>query len=166
MKGSRFLVWLAVVLILIGFTLTARAEPVSDAQMKEACQYAADHLVKSRAVIPLPNKVQEEGNERFYRDLAIFRPAADPQRVVVFYMPGRMYILQSFNPSQMQYLVHECVHHVQMVMGYKYPCWDAREREAYQIQNQYANDNNQRIFMSEERIEQLSACKGVPNFAQ
>ncbi|MEJ0062049.1 MAG: DUF6647 family protein [Alphaproteobacteria bacterium] len=80
------------------------------------------------------------------------------------YIPG-MVILdnetwEQDDPIQVSLLVHELVHHAQLFSKRKYPCDDAREYEAYTIQNKWLEEKGEHPFASQAWIDRMSRCEG------
>ncbi len=78
------------------------------------------------------------------------------------YIPG-MVILDNYSwdeedPIQISLLVHELVHHAQLFSKRKYACADAKEYEAYTIQNKWLEKHGHRPFASQHWIDRMSRC--------
>ena len=56
------------------------------------------------------------------------------------------------------YLVHELVHHAQLLSRKKYECDAAKEREAYTLQNKWLLEHGERPLVSNQWIEKISSC--------
>lgn len=87
------------------------------------------------------------------------------------YIPGTVYMNNLWwdaeDPVQLSLLVHELVHHAQLFMTEtKWPCPDAREVMAYQLQNQWLEENGHSPFVRAAWIERVSACPGESNSLQ
>jgi hypothetical protein len=81
------------------------------------------------------------------------------------YIPG-MVILdneawEADDPVQLSLLVHELVHHAQLFSKRKYACSDAKEYEAYIIQNQWLAAHGEKPFASQAWINEMSTCRGT-----
>jgi hypothetical protein len=79
------------------------------------------------------------------------------------YIPG-MVILdnnswEESDPVQISLLVHELVHHAQLFSKRKYACADAKEYEAYSIQNKWLEQHGQAPFASQAWIDRMSRCE-------
>ncbi|NBX74834.1 MAG: hypothetical protein EBZ69_05760 [Alphaproteobacteria bacterium] len=78
------------------------------------------------------------------------------------YIPGSVILgdddWSHTDPTKLSLLVHELVHHVQMFNKRKYACNDAKEYEAYIIQNEWLKANGQRPFASQHWIDRMSSC--------
>ena len=86
-------------------------------------------------------------------------------RPQALYVPGTIYIDHlRWDPDdhvQLSLVVHELVHHAQLFMvGKQWPCADAREAQAYNLQNQWLSENNHYPFVQAAWIERISACPG------
>ena len=83
-------------------------------------------------------------------------------RAAAAYLPGRIYISNMiWDPESIRsqsYIVHELVHHAQLVSRREYPCHAAKEREAYMLQNQWLAEHNQPPIVSQEWIDNISSC--------
>lgn len=83
-------------------------------------------------------------------------------RSVAAYLPGHIIINNIMwdpeSPSAKSYLVHEMVHHAQTLAGKKYPCHDAKEREAYVLQNKWLVEQGEDPIYEQEWINEVSAC--------
>lgn len=81
---------------------------------------------------------------------------------IAAYLPGRLIISNSFwQPTSLRaqsFIVHELVHHAQLVSGRAYPCHAAKEREAYRYQNQWLMEHGEKPAVNQEWIEKLSVC--------
>lgn len=62
------------------------------------------------------------------------------------------------DPAQVGLLLHELVHHAQLFSKRKYPCPDAREYEAYSLQNKWLTSQGYPPFASQAWIQQMSQC--------
>jgi hypothetical protein len=84
-------------------------------------------------------------------------------RAVAAYIPGQIIINNIiWDPNSLvsqSYLVHELVHHAQLFSGKQYPCPEAKEREAYTLQNKWLVEHGQDPIVSEGWIADISACK-------
>lgn len=79
------------------------------------------------------------------------------------YIPG-MVILNNYtwdeqDPVQISLLVHELVHHAQLFSKRKYACAEAKEYEAYTIQNKWLEAHGHRPFASQGWIDRMSDCE-------
>lgn len=92
-------------------------------------------------------------------------------RPQALYVPGTIFVdhLQ-WDPAdyvQLSLVVHELVHHAQLFMVAKqWPCADAREAQAYQIQNQWLDENKHSPFVQANWIERVSACPNQQQLPQ
>lgn len=62
------------------------------------------------------------------------------------------------DPRQVSLLVHEMVHYAQSFMHKNWACNDAKEQQAYRLQNKWLAQNGQPAFASASWIERLSSC--------
>ncbi len=79
------------------------------------------------------------------------------------YIPG-MVILDNNtwdeeSHHQLSLLVHELVHHAQLFSKRKYACAEAKEYEAYLIQNKWLEQRGERPFASQAWIDRMSRCE-------
>lgn len=83
-------------------------------------------------------------------------------RSVAAYIPGQIIINNiMWDPESLRaqsYLVHEMVHHAQTLAGRKYPCNDAKEREAYMLQNKWLVEHGEDPIYSQEWINEMAVC--------
>jgi len=84
-------------------------------------------------------------------------------RAVAAYIPGQIIINNIiWDPQSLvsqSYLVHELVHHAQLFSGKTYPCPEAKEREAYTLQNKWLVEHGESPMVSEGWIDNISECK-------
>jgi hypothetical protein len=84
-------------------------------------------------------------------------------RAVAAYLPGQIFINNViWDPSSLvsqSYLVHELVHHAQLFSGVTYPCPEAKEREAYTLQNKWLVEHGESPIVSDGWIENMSQCR-------
>lgn len=85
-------------------------------------------------------------------------------RSVAAYLPGRI-IVNSSNYDEesivsKSYLVHEMVHHAQLLNRKKYPCHEAKEKEAYILQNRYLEEHGEDPIYSQRWIDEIARCRG------
>lgn len=87
---------------------------------------------------------------------------ASRARAVAAYIPGQIYINNViWDPAStvsQSYLLHELVHHAQLLGGKTYPCHAAKEREAYILQNKWLAQHGESPVVNEDWIERISAC--------
>jgi hypothetical protein len=85
-------------------------------------------------------------------------------RAMAAYLPGRIILNNiAWDPQSLRsqsYLVHELVHHAQLISGKRYQCDDAKEREAYTLQNRWLVEHGEEPIVDESFIAKISACKG------
>jgi len=84
-------------------------------------------------------------------------------RSVAAYIPGQIIINNIVWDEQsaraQSYMVHELKHHTDTLTGRKYACHNAKERDAYMLQNKWLAEHGEDPIYSQERIEQLSKCE-------
>ena len=84
-------------------------------------------------------------------------------RSVAAYLPGQIIINNIMwdpeSPRAKSYLVHEMVHHAQTLAGKTYPCHDAKERDAYILQNRWLVEHGEDPLYSQSWIDEVSACR-------
>jgi hypothetical protein len=84
-------------------------------------------------------------------------------RAVAAYIPGQIIINNIiWDPESLvsqSYIVHELVHHAQLFSGRTYPCPEAKEREAYTLQNKWLVEHGESPIVSTGWIENMSECK-------
>jgi len=83
-------------------------------------------------------------------------------RAVAAYVPGRIVINNViWDPNDVvsqSYLVHELVHHAQLFSGRIYPCPEAKEREAYTLQNKFLVEHGESPVVDQDWIDDISSC--------
>jgi hypothetical protein len=84
-------------------------------------------------------------------------------RAVAAYLPGQIFINNViWDPESIvakSYLVHELVHHAQLFSGKDYPCPEAKEREAYTLQNKWLVEHGEEPLVDEGWIDNMSQCR-------
>lgn len=90
-------------------------------------------------------------------------------RAVAAYIPGQIIINNViWNPASkvsQSYLVHELVHHAQLFSGKTYACSQAKEREAYELQNRWLVEHGESPIVSEDWIANIAECKAKTQVA-
>jgi hypothetical protein len=88
-------------------------------------------------------------------------------RSMAAYLPGQIIINNIiWDPESLRaesYIVHELVHHAQLLSGRSYACHEAKEREAYTLQNQWLAEHGEDPIVTESWIERMSACPSAPS---
>ncbi len=88
-------------------------------------------------------------------------------RAIAAYIPGQIFINNVVwdpqSPAAQSYLVHELVHHAQLFSSKVYPCPQAKEREAYLLQNKWLVQHGESPLASDGWIQSMSECRS--NFA-
>ncbi len=78
------------------------------------------------------------------------------------YIPGEVVIDDQFwdasEPRVVSFLVHELVHHAQLVSGRPYACHNAKEWEAYKLQNLWLAEHGLPPAVEEKWIATMSDC--------
>lgn len=78
------------------------------------------------------------------------------------YLPGQIIISNIIwdedSVAAQSYIVHELVHHAQLLSGRDYPCNAAKEREAYTLQNKWLAEHGEQPLVTDEIITSLSSC--------
>ncbi|MDR3450376.1 MAG: hypothetical protein P4M15_11645 [Alphaproteobacteria bacterium] len=86
-------------------------------------------------------------------------------RAAAAYLPGRILISNAvWDPDSIRaqsYLVHELVHHAQLVSRRVYPCGAAKEREAYMLQNEWLKQHGEEPLVTQEWIDNISSCSNA-----
>lgn len=140
----------------------SHADTVSSIQLANANEYVQAEMQKRHEIIagrflPYPTIIQND--IKFKHELAAM--AHEPiGNVNAAYYYGSLYLHENFTKDDTPYLIHELVHHYQAGFAINYECENAKEREAYEIQNKYAvsYDLSNRI-VSEQFINKLSKCE-------
>ncbi|MBI3419289.1 MAG: hypothetical protein HY053_04060 [Proteobacteria bacterium] len=83
-------------------------------------------------------------------------------RSIAAYLPGQIIINNIiWDPDSLRsqsYIVHEMVHHAQLLGGKSYPCNNAKEREAYLLQNRWLEEHGEDAIVSASWIDEMSTC--------
>lgn len=83
-------------------------------------------------------------------------------RSMAAYLPGQVFINNVvWDPDSVRsqsYVLHELVHHAQLLSGRTYACHDAKEREAYTLQNQWLSEHGEEPAVTQDFIDKISAC--------
>lgn len=83
-------------------------------------------------------------------------------RAAAAYLPGQIVISNvMWDPESLRaqsYLVHELVHHTQLIGRKSFPCSAAREREAYMLQNRWLEAHGEEPFVSQDWIDRIASC--------
>lgn len=90
----------------------------------------------------------------------------DPQRNAAMaralYVPNQVVIDDEFwdesDTRTVSFLLHELVHHAQYVSGRKYPCNNAKEWEAYRLQNMWLQEQGLDPAVDEDWIAHMADC--------
>jgi hypothetical protein len=84
-------------------------------------------------------------------------------RAVAAYIPGQIIINNViWDPQSLvaqSYLVHELVHHAQLFSGKTFPCPEAKEREAYTLQNKWLVEHGEEPIVDAGWIDNMSQCR-------
>lgn len=134
--------------------LPAHSEPVTPQEIRTARNFVA--LQMHLTALPIPPYTQDPKEWAWAaRHVQTGRTAA-----AAFYR-GKLYLAPSFRHEwEMPYLVHEMTHWAQFLGTRAYPCHAAREKEAYQMQNAYAEKFGvDRAKVTDDFIERISACE-------
>jgi hypothetical protein len=88
-------------------------------------------------------------------------------RAMAAYLPGQIVLNNvAWDPDSVisqSYLVHELVHHAQLISGRHYACDDAKEREAYTFQNLWLTQHGESPIVTQAFIDKISACPANGN---
>ncbi len=83
-------------------------------------------------------------------------------RAAAAYLPGQIVISNiMWDPESIRsqsYLVHELVHHTQLIGRKEYPCAAAKEREAYMLQNRWLEARGEEPLVAQEWIDRVASC--------
>jgi hypothetical protein len=84
-------------------------------------------------------------------------------RSLAAYLPGQIVVNNIiWDPESIRsqsYLLHELVHHAQLLSGKRYPCTAAKEREAYMLQNQWLKEHGEDEAVDQDWIDDKATCK-------
>lgn len=149
MKKSLTFIVVLLALITAG---SAHAKPVTESQKKAARDFVG--LFMHIPNLPLPVVNQDPAEWSRMKNL---NPLVKPYS---FYYKGVIYLPPYFDSEfdDMVFLIHEEVHAAQEFSHKKYPCHNAKEREAYEAQNAYAKMFGINIQISDEAIAKRSQC--------
>jgi hypothetical protein len=85
-------------------------------------------------------------------------------RSIAAYLPGRIIINSAvWDPGSLRaqsYIVHEMVHHAQTLSGRTFACHDAKEKEAYILQNRWLEEQGESPIYTDAFIARISDCRG------
>ena len=88
---------------------------------------------------------------------------AQQARSMAAYIPGRIIVNNIiWDPESdvsKSYVVHEMVHHAQTLSGKHYVCNNAKEREAYELQNRWLAEHGEEPIFSDSWISSMSNCR-------
>lgn len=83
-------------------------------------------------------------------------------RAAAAYLPGQIVISNiMWDPESLRsqsYLVHELVHHAQLIGRKIFPCPAAKEREAYILQNKWLEMRGEEPLVTQEWIDRAATC--------
>jgi len=83
-------------------------------------------------------------------------------RVQAAYVPGMVLVdnnsWDADEATQISLLVHELVHHTQLFAKRSWACGDAREGQAYTLQNQWLEEQGHYPFVKASWISRMSSC--------
>lgn len=83
-------------------------------------------------------------------------------RSMAAYIPGQVIlnhvIWDRSSIRSTSYLVHELVHHAQFFSAKKYACNNEKEREAYEMQNQWLAEHGEGPAVTEGFIDEMASC--------
>lgn len=150
-------------LIMLDFPLPAQAEVedgthIDPAIIEPLMKWVETQLGTKVPVLPQViasrsrfDSILERMNRRF---------AGRPQAL---YIPGTVYIDSDAwdpeDPTQISLLVHELVHHAQYFMATSlWPCKNAKEKQAYALQNEWLEQRGDSPFVNIAWIERVSSC--------
>lgn len=84
-------------------------------------------------------------------------------RAMAAYIPGQVIlnhvVWNRESVRSTSYLVHELVHHAQFFSEKQYACNNAKEREAYTLQNQWLAEQGEPPIVSQRFIDEISSCE-------
>lgn len=91
----------------------------------------------------------------------------NPQRQAALaralYVPNQVVIDEAFwdptNTRTVSFLVHELVHHAQLYNGRDYPCSNAKEWEAYNLQNLWLAERGMPPAVEQDWIATMATCE-------
>lgn len=95
----------------------------------------------------------------------IGNPMRNSAMARALYVPGEVVIDDEFwdndDTRTISFLVHELVHHAQYVSKRPYPCANAKEWEAYRLQNQWLAEHGLAPAVEESFIARMADCRAA-----
>lgn len=83
-------------------------------------------------------------------------------RSIAAYLPGQIIINNIiWDPESLRsqsYIVHEMVHHAQLLSGKTYACHAAKEKEAYMLQNRWLVEHGEEAMVDNDWINDIASC--------
>ncbi|MDP9127162.1 MAG: hypothetical protein M3N08_02725 [Pseudomonadota bacterium] len=156
--------WLMILPLLSLLTLAncASTSTVSDGTVipKETLQPYAGWVQQAMNVDMVSIPITVASGSRLKTSLGL--KGVQQARAMAAYLPGQIILNNiAWDPGSLRsqsYLIHEMVHHAQLLSGRHYACDDAKEREAYTLQNRWLVEHGEEPMVSEEFISKISAC--------
>jgi hypothetical protein len=156
--------------IFLDFPLPAQAEVEDGTHIDPATVASLMSWVENELGVKVPVLPQVVASrERF--DRVLKRMAASyAGRPQAAYLPGTVYLdslrWDSEESTQLSLLVHELVHHAQMFMPHKHwACAQAKEAEAYTLQNRWLEQRGHYPFVNAAWIERAASCPSHPEIS-
>jgi hypothetical protein len=151
---SRFILCLLFMVFAVRPVFAAETVPVTF--VAPLMQWVADRVAVPISALPIvyishARMVEKMGNPQ--RQSALAR---------ALYVPNEVVIDDEFwdahDTRTISFLVHELVHHAQYVSGRPYVCNNAKEWEAYKLQNQWLAEHGLPPAVEESWINQMASC--------
>jgi hypothetical protein len=147
---------------LLDFPLPVQAEVEDGTHIDPAIVQPLMGWVESQLGVKVPSLPQVmASHSRFARVLGRMEAnfAGRPQSA---YVPGTIYLDNNrWDPgdsTQLSLLVHELVHHAQLFMRTPWPCHQAKETQAYTLQNKWLEQQGHSPFVNAAWIERVASC--------
>lgn len=159
---KSFLVLSVATFLMMGTTLTARAEVEEGAIIKAAAIAPLMKWVAGATGIAVPNQPQVIASQNRLSQVTAAN-YAHQGRIQAAYIPGTVFLNHLHwdieDATQVSLLVHELVHHAQLFANNRqWPCQAAKEAQAYHLQNLWLEQHGHQPFVSESRIKRISQC--------
>ena len=151
------------ILLLVGFAPTVRAEVEEGTMVDPVLVGALMAWVEQHVGAKVPAPPQVIASRSVFRAALRGAGGSFAGRPQSLYTAGRVVLDHlSWDPeesTQLSLLVHELVHHAQRAMPRSsWPCPDAREAQAYNLQNLWLEEQGHRPFVQAAWIERVSSC--------
>ena len=160
---SKYFKILLFLTLLSSFSVPAQAEVEDGVHVSEAVVGPLMAWVEAKTgykVTVLPDVIASRSQFKAVLRKRVGAFAGQPQSL---YIPGTVLLnnltWDEEDPTALSLLVHELVHHNQLFMpGQHWACADAKETQAYNLQNEWLAEHGHQPFVQAAFIEQVSNC--------